>query len=575
MTVVLYDTTLRDGTQGESVQLSVADKLTIAQALDELGMSYIEGGWPGSNPRDEAFFEAARKLRLTNAKITAFGSTRRSGITCEQDSNLQALLRSGTACLTIFGKCWGFQASTALRISTQENIDLIGDSVRYLKARVGEVVFDGEHFFDGYRDDPDYALACLQAAADGGADYLVLCDTNGGTLPHDVESAVATVVARLGTSRVSEPGTDARSDGGQVVAGVPCGIHTHNDSELAVANTLAAVRAGARMVQGTVNGYGERCGNANLISIIPVLQLKLGRACVSAEQLKQLRHVARTVDEVSNKTPWTAQPFVGQSAFAHKGGVHVDAVKKDSRTYEHIDPELVGNHRRILLSDLSGRANLELKAKELGLALDPKAPHTKVILDKLKQLEADGYQFESAGASFKLFVMQCLGQRPEYFTLRDLEVTIAFGDESQNGTQNGTDDATRVRIEIGVGGEVAYTSARGAGPVHAMDLGLRSLIDRFYPQLSSVRLVDYKVRVLASGDGTGSVVRVLLQSTDGEESWGTVGVSPNIIHASWSAMVDSLVYKLVKDGIEPFAADELRASRPAPARVPPLSQEEL
>jgi 2-isopropylmalate synthase len=562
MTVVLYDTTLRDGTQGESVQLSVADKLTIAQTIDDLGIAYIEGGWPGSNPRDEAFFEAARSLRLRNAKLAAFGSTRRSGITCDQDANLQALLRSGTECLTIFGKCWGFQAATALRISAEENIALIGDSVRYLKSRVGEVVFDGEHFFDGYRDDPEYALACLQAAADGGADYLVLCDTNGGTLPHDVES--------------SEPPTGVRSDGGQLRAGVPCGIHTHNDSELAVANTLAAVRAGARMVQGTINGYGERCGNANLISIIPVLQLKLGLACVSAEQLKQLRHVARTVDEISNKTPWTAQPFVGQSAFAHKGGVHVDAVKKDSRTYEHIDPELVGNHRRILLSDLSGRANLELKAKELGLELDPKAPHTRLILEKLKQLEADGYQFESAGASFKLFVMQCLGQRPEYFTLRDLEVTIAFGDESQPSTKvDGAEDATRVRIEIGVGGEVAYTSARGQGPVHAMDVGLRSLIDRFYPQLSSVRLVDYKVRVLASGDGTGSVVRVLLQSTDGEEAWGTVGVSPNIIQASWSAMVDSLVYKLVKDGIEPFAANELRASRPAPARVPPLSQEEL
>jgi 2-isopropylmalate synthase len=576
MTVVLYDTTLRDGTQGESVQLSVADKLTIAQAIDELGVSYIEGGWPGSNPRDEAFFEAARKLRLTNARITAFGSTRRSGITCEQDANLQALLRSGTDCLTIFGKCWAFQAATALRISIQENIDLIADSVRYLKARVGEVVFDGEHFFDGYRDDPEYALACLRAAADAGADYLVLCDTNGGTLPNDVESAVATVVARLGTSRVPGRATAPRSDGGQPVSGVRCGIHTHNDSELAVANTLAAVRAGAQMVQGTINGYGERCGNANLISIIPVLQLKLGRACISAEQLKQLRHVARTVDEISNKTPWTAQPFVGQSAFAHKGGVHVDAVKKDSRTYEHIDPELVGNHRRILLSDLSGRANLELKAKELGLELDPKAPNTRIILDKLKQLEADGYQFESAGASFKLFVMQCLGQRPEYFSLRDLEVTIAIGDESRpsaNGTHG--ENATRVRIEIGVGGEVAYTSARGEGPVHAMDLGLRSLIDRFYPQLSSVRLLDYKVRVLASGDGTGSVVRVLVQSTDGEESWGTVGVSPNIIQASWSAMVDSLVYKLVKDGIEPFAAAELRASRPASAGGPPLSQEEL
>jgi 2-isopropylmalate synthase len=360
-------------------------------------------------------------------------------------------------------------------------------------------------------------------------------------LPGEVEAAVRDVRAQLG----------------QLI-----GIHTHNDSELAVANTLAAVSAGASMVQGTINGCGERCGNANLISIIAALQLKVGLECVSAEQLAQLRHVSRAFDEISNRTPWSGQPFVGQSAFAHKGGMHVDAIKKNSRTYEHIDPECVGNHRRILLSDLSGRANLELKAKELGVELDPKSPEARTILEKLKQLEADGYQFESAGASFKLFVQQCLGQRPRYFALRDLEVQIAFGE----GGRQDAEDVTRVRIEIGVGDEVAYTSARGDGPVHAMDVGLRSVIDRFYPQLRAVRLVDYKVRVLASGDGTGSVVRVLLESSDGDEVWGTVGVSPNIVHASWSALVDALEYKLVKDGVSPWvreSAPPARASRPA------------
>jgi 2-isopropylmalate synthase len=522
---------LRDGTQGEGMQLSVADKLMIAQLIDDIGISYIEGGWPGSNPRDEQFFEEARALKLRQAKLTAFGATRRAGIKCEQDANLQALLRSEVPCLTIFGKCWEFQVKEALRIPLAENLELIRDSVRYLKEHVAEVVFDAEHFFDGYKHNRDYALSCLRAAAEGGADFITLCETNGGGLPHEVGDAVTDVVATL-----------AR----------PIGIHTHNDGELAVANTLAAVRAGATLVQGTINGYGERCGNANLISIIPALQLKMGKRCVSDEQLKQLRHLSRTVDEISNRTPWTAQPYVGQSAFAHKGGVHVDAINKNNKTYEHIDPELVGNHRRILLSDLSGRANVELKAKELGVELDPKSPEARRILEKLKQLEADGYQFESAGASFKLFVMESLGKRPRYFSLRDLEVQIAWtDDEGPEANQ----DSTRVRIEIGVGSEVAYTSARGDGPVHAMDVGLRSVIDRFYPQLSSVRLLDYKVRVLTSNDGTGSVVRVLIQSSDGDETWGTVGVSTNIIHASWTALVDALEYKLVKDGVEPFAGE--------------------
>jgi 2-isopropylmalate synthase len=541
MTVVLYDTTLRDGTQGEEVQLSVQDKIAISQLLDSFGFSYIEGGWPGSNPRDQAFFEAARtQLRLEHAKLAAFGSTRRSGIKAEMDGNLQALLQSETPCITIFGKSWRFQATEALRISPEENLELIADSVRYLKSRVDEVIFDAEHFFDGYKDDPAYALASLRAAADAGASYLVLCDTNGGTLPHELEVAVKDALA----------------------LGYPLGIHTHNDAECAVANTLAAVRAGAKMVQGTINGLGERCGNANLVSIIPALVLKLGIPCVSEAQLGQLRHLARSVDEISNRTPWGAQPYVGQSAFAHKGGVHVDAVKKNARTYEHVEPERVGNHRRILMSDLSGRANVELKAKELGLELDPKSPTARVVLGRLKELEADGYQFESAGASFKLMMLEAMGQRPKYFELRDLEVQIAFGQD--HGQAGAGKDVTRVRIELGIGDEAAYTSARGEGPVHAMDVGLRSLVDRFYPQLASVKLVDYKVRVLSSGDGTGSIVRVLVQSSDGDEIWGTVGVSPNIIHASFQALVDALEYKLLKDGVKPFEAGQVRpSSRPA------------
>jgi 2-isopropylmalate synthase len=536
VTVIAYDTTLRDGTQGEGVSLSVPDKLQIAQLIDELGVRYIEGGWPGSNPRDEAFFDEARKsLRLRNAKLTAFGSTRRAGIRPEQDANLQMLLAAQTPAITIFGKCWKLHAIDALRITPEENLELIFDSVRYLKERVGEVIFDAEHFFDGYADDAAYALAALRAAAEGGASYLVLCETNGGALPEAVAAAVRDVTSQLTN---------------------PIGIHTHNDSELAVANSLAAVRAGASMVQGTINGIGERCGNANLVSILPALQLKMGVACVTPEQLKTLKHVSRSVDEIANRAPWTQQAYVGQSAFAHKGGVHVDAVKKNSRTYEHIDPEAVGNERRILVSDLSGRANLELKAKELGLALDAKSPEARAILERLKELENRGYQFETAGASFKLMVDEAFGRRPRYFELKDLSVNVRIADHS-GADQRALDDRnsatdtydTTATLEIAVGGETARTTSQGNGPVHAMDHGLRSLIDRFYPSLEDVRLVDYKVRVLSSGSGTGAVVRVLIQSTDGHEVWDTVGVNHNIIHASWDAMVDALEYKLVKDGV--------------------------
>jgi len=507
--------------------MSVPDKLQMAKLLDELGVHYIEGGWPGSNPRDEAFFAEAKSLGLTRAKLAAFGSTRRSGINCDQDSNLQALLATGVGCITIFGKSWKLQCTEALRIEPSENLELIFDSVRYLKERVGEVLFDAEHFFDGYADDPDYALAALKAAIEGGADYLVLCETNGGALPHDVAPAVKAARA----------------------LGRPLGIHTHNDSECAVANAIAAVREGASMVQGTINGVGERCGNANLVSIIPALQLKMGMQCVTPEQLARLRHVARTFDEVVNRTPWMQQPYVGLSAFAHKGGVHVDAVKKNARTYEHIDPVLVGNERRILLSDLSGRANVQLKAAELGVELDQKGSDTMRILNHLKELENRGYQFEGAGASFRLVVDDALRRRPSYFTLKNLEVHVGLGEGHQT---HGAQGDTIVRMAIRVGEEEAETEAAGEGPVHAIDRALRSLVDRFYPELNKVRLVDYKVRVVSSGDGTGSVVRVLIQSSDGDEVWGTVGVSPNIIHASWEALVDALDYKLVKDGVQPF-----------------------
>jgi 2-isopropylmalate synthase len=547
MTVLIYDTTLRDGTQGEGVALSIRDKVSIAQLMDEIGISYIEGGWPGSNPRDEQFFEDIKKVKLSQAKVAAFGSTRRSGITCDLDPNIQSLLRAETPVITIFGKTWRFQAEVALKITPEENLVLIEDSIRYLKDRTPEVVFDAEHFFDGYKDDPEYALSCLRAALRGGADWLTLCETNGGAMTHEVEAAVAHVIREL-------------SSGSKTA---PIGIHTHNDCELGVANALAAIRAGANMVQGTVNGVGERCGNANLISIVANLCLKMTppgqKPPLTPEQLKRLKHLSRTVDETANRAPWTQQPYVGQSAFAHKGGVHVDAIKKDSRTYEHVVPESVGNHRRVLVSDLSGRSNVEMKAKELGIDLDPSSPEARRVVARLKQLEADGYEFESAGGSFKLLAMECMGKRPAYFALRDLEVTVAFGD----GVHGQAEEAkTRARLEIGVGEQVAYTSAVGDGPVHAIDTALRSLIDKFYPELSGVRLVDYKVRVLTSKEGTGSVVRVLIQSSDGDETWGTVGVSPNIIHASWSAMVDALEYKLIKHNVEPYRSSVVPETRP-------------
>lgn len=560
MSVIIYDTSLRDGTQGEGVQMSVADKLVVAGMLADLGVGYIEGGWPGSNPRDEQFFIEARALKLGKTKLTAFGATRRAGVPCENDASIQSLLRAETPAVAIFGKSWKFQATAALRISPEANLELIEDTVRYLKAHVNEVLFDAEHFFDGYADDPEYALAALAAAERGGADFLVLCDTNGGSLPGFVTQAVSDAVSKFKTA---------------------IGVHVHNDGELAVANSLAGVIAGATMVQGTVNGTGERCGNANLISIIPALALKMGIDCIPREKLKNLTRLSHTIDELTNRTPWSAQPYVGMSAFAHKGGMHVDAIKKDSRTYEHIEPEVVGNQRRILISDLSGKANIELKAQQFGLDLAGDPKQTRDILQRLKELENKGYQFEGAEASFKLVIDEATGKRPQFFKLRDLEVVIGLrGDEAvaegeDTKVVDGSDAKqaaaeTTAHIELEIGGVVANTSVVGEGPVHAMDLGLRQLIDKFYPSLKAVRLVDYKVRVMSSGDGTESVVRVLVQSTDGEETWGTVGVSPNIIQASWQALIDALDYKLMKDKVEPHvaAASSVVPNRPSrPSRA--------
>lgn len=516
--VTIYDTTLRDGTQAEDVAFTVEDKLAIAQKLDELGVHYIEAGWPGSNPRDLDFFEQAKKLKLKKAKITAFGSTRKISNPAHKDANLKALLESKASVLTIFGKSWDFHVKDALKISLPENLKIIEDSIRFLKQNCDEVIYDAEHFFDGYKANPDYALKTLEAALRGGADWLVLCETNGGVLPHEV----------------SEVYTQVRE-----VFDVPLGIHCHNDGEVGVANSLAAVRAGARQVHGTVNGIGERCGNANLISIIPNLELKMGFATVGSKSLKKLSEVSHFVAELMNVQPSNHQAYVGKSAFAHKGGIHVSAVLKNPKTYEHIDPEQVGNQRRVLISDLSGVSNIVYKAKELGLKIDPQDARLKDLLKQIKNLENQGFQYEGAEASFEILVKKALGKYKSFFNLLSFRVV----DEKHLENLNPLSEAT---IEIEVKGQKEKSSASGHGPINALDKALRKALERFYPVLKKVKLVDYKVRVLQSGFGTDSVVRVLIESSDGEHRWGTVGVSENIIQASWMALVDSMEYKMLR-----------------------------
>jgi 2-isopropylmalate synthase len=521
--IFLYDTTLRDGTQGEEIAFTVEDKLRIAERLDDLGIAYIEGGWPGSNPRDLDFFAAAQKLRLKKARLAAFGSTCRPNRT--PANNYQSILKAGVPVVTIFGKSWKFHVKQALRIPFQKNLDLIETSVRYLKKHFDEVVYDAEHFFDGFKDDPTYALKSLEAAVSGGAQWIVLCETNGGTLPHEIADIVSKVRTKIHA---------------------PLGIHCHNDTEVGVANSLEAVRQGARMVHGTINGIGERCGNANLVSIIPNLQLKMDYPCVSKAQLKKLRRLSRFVDELCNRSPQKNQAYVGDSAFAHKGGVHVNAIEKDARTYEHTNPEDVGNHRRVLISDLSGQSNVLYKAREFGLKLDAKDAVTKKIVKDLKELENRGYQFEGAEASFELLMRQAMKKKKAFFRLVGFRVI----DEKHPKADRPHSEAS---IQIEVGGKQEHTAAEGNGPVNALDNALRKALYRFYPRLKEVRLVDYKVRVLPvrksrTGAGTESLVRVLVESADATDRWGTVGVSENIIQASWHALVDSLTYKLMKDG---------------------------
>jgi 2-isopropylmalate synthase len=518
--VKIYDVTLRDGTQGENISFSIQDKLRITSKLDELGIHYIEGGWPGSNERDEGFFKEAKKLRLNKSRLAAFGSTRRAGKSCEEDTNIQSLLKAETPVVTIVGKSWDFHVKEALKISLEENLDLIYDSVFYLKQRVEEVFFDAEHFFDGYKRNPEYAVAAIKAALDAGADVVVLCDTNGGTLPWEIESIIREVNLKL-----KNP---------------PLGIHTHNDGELGVANTLYAVRLGVIQVQGTMNGYGERCGNANLCSIIPNLKLKLGIDCITDEELRRLYDVSHFIHELTNLPPIKKLPFVGESAFAHKGGLHVSAVMRRAETYEHINPEVVGNKRRILVSDLSGKSNIVYKAKELGIELEPNDKRVQKILGELKKLENQGYEFEGADASFELLVRKILGEYKKHFELKGARIIV----EKHRDDEEPLSEAT---VIVQVDGVMEHTAAIGNGPVNALDNALRKALEKFYPSLKEVKLKDYRVRVVSTGKGTDAVVRVLIESGDGESNWSTVGVSENIVEASWKALVDSIDYKLLKD----------------------------
>lgn len=518
--IEIYDTTLRDGCQAEDIAFTVEDKLRIAERLDDFGIRYIEGGWPGSNPRDEAFFKEAKKLRLKQARIAAFGSTRRVGTRASDDSNLRKLLQAETPVVTIFGKTWVLHVRDDLRISKMQNLEVIHDSIVFLKRHVDTVIFDAEHFFDGYRDDPEFALECCQVAADGGADLICLCETNGGRLPTEVAAAVDSVRATIPTA---------------------LGIHCHNDAELAVANSLIAVAHGATQVQGTINGIGERCGNANLCSVVANLQLKLGHKVVSAAQLRHLRELSHFVWELANLEPNKRQAFVGLSAFAHKGGIHVAAVQKNPLTYEHIDPAIVGNRQRVLVSDLSGRSNILYKAQEFGVDVEELKPAVRQVLAEVKDLENRGFQFEGAEASFELLMQKGLNGKARNFRLIGFRVI----DEKRKEDEPPLSEAT-IMIE-GPDGEVEHTAAQGNGPVNALDNALRKALVKFYPQIEEVQLLDYKVRVLAGGEGTASLVRVLIESGDGRDRWGTVGVSPNVLEASWQALCDSFDYKLYKD----------------------------
>ena len=517
--IKIYDTTLRDGTQGEGVSFSMEDKVRLATRLDALGIHYIEGGWPGSNPKDLRFFRRMQDVSFKHAKLAAFSMTRRAGGSAEADANMQALVAAGAPVATIVGKSWDFHVTEALGTTREENLAMIEDTIAWLRPKMDEVMFDAEHFFDGFRANRDYALATLRAAERAGAHWLVLCDTNGGTLPAELVEILREVKQAVKT---------------------PLGIHVHNDAECAVANSLAAVAEGVGQVQGTMNGFGERCGNANLVSLIPSLVLKLRLDCIPESTLRELRDVSRFVSELANRKPWDAQPYVGDSAFAHKGGMHVSAVLKHPNTYEHIDPAAVGNRRRVLISELAGKSNVLWKAREYGIDLDQETPETRRILDRLKQLEDEGFQFEGAEASFELLMERALGRHKPYFELDAYRVIVE--EESAEG-----EPVAEATVRVRVKGMLEHTAAAGNGPVNALDHALRKALEQFYPNLREMRLLDYKVRILDESKGTAAKTRVLITSGDERETWGTVGVANNIIEASWRALVDSVEYKLRAD----------------------------
>ncbi|OAO89108.1 hypothetical protein AXX17_ATUG04410 [Arabidopsis thaliana] len=527
--ISIFDTTLRDGTQGEGISLTAEDKIKIALKLDALGVHYIEGGNPGSNSKDIEFFRRARELNL-RAKLTAFGSTRRKNSLCEQDVNLLNLVSSGAKAATLVGKTWDFHVHTALQTTLEENLAMIYDSLAYLKQHGLEAIFDSEHFFDGFKANPDYAIAALRKAQEAGADWIVLCDTNGGTLPNEIQDIVKQVRNSIQA---------------------PIGIHTHNDCELAVANTLAAVTAGARQIQGTINGYGERCGNANLCSILPTLQLKMGYQVVTPEQLGSLTSVARYVGEIANVVLPVNQPYVGTAAFAHKGGIHVSAILKDSKTYEHISPDLVGNKQRVLVSELAGQSNILSKAQEMGLAVSNDNANSREVIEKIKNLEHQGYQFEGADASLELLLRDAYGDAVEIFTVESFKILM---EKSPSG------NLTEAIVKLNVSGQQVYTVAEGNGPVNALDNALRKALTPFYPDINGIHLSDYKVRVLDEKDTTAAKVRVLIESTNFKESWSTVGVSSNVIEASWEALIDSIRYALLGMTQTSFSPESPRES---------------
>lgn len=521
--IYLYDSTLRDGAQTQGVDFSQADKEAIAKELDRLGFDFVEGGWPGANPTDSAFF--ANPPKLLHAKLVAFGMTRRPGRSAENDQGFLALLTTSAKTVCIFGKTWDFHVEKLLGASLDENLLMISESVALAAKRLDEVVFDAEHFFDGYKANQGFALDCLKAAKDAGARWIVLCDTNGGTLPHEIEKIVGVAIRH--------------------VPGKMLGIHCHDDTGNAVANSLAAVRAGARQVQGSLNGLGERCGNANLVSIIPSLVLKMGyKTGISTDGLAQLTHLSHVLDERLNRAPLRGAPYVGESAFAHKGGVHASAVEKDPRSYEHIEPSLVGNHRHVVVSDQSGRSNILARFREIGMKIDPKDQRLGELVEKVKGHEFDGYAYDGAEASFELLARRTFGEIPEYFHLKSFRVI----DERRWNAKGELVTLSEATVKLLVNGKTFMSVAEGNGPVNALDAALRSVLLPFYPQLADLRLVDFKVRILTPGDGTGAVTRVMIESSDDTgEHWSTVGVSANIIDASYNALRDSIIYRLFRD----------------------------